>query len=61
MILTMEPVAHHDLAIILAVSGAVQVSGLIVLGVILFRIGRMVTEAQPLTRAVAGLVVQEEE
>jgi hypothetical protein len=53
--------SHHYLAIILAVSSAVQVTGLTVLGVVLFKISRMVTEAQRLTRAVAGLVAQEEE
>ena len=57
---TMET-SHHDLAVILAVSGATQVTGLIVLGAMLVKISRMVTEAQRLTRAVAGLLVQEEE
>lgn len=61
MIGSMEPVTHYDLTIILAVSGAAQLTGLVVLGVILFKISRMVTEAQRLTRAVAGLVVQEED
>ena len=53
--------SHHDLAVILAVSGAIQLTGLAVLGVVLVKISRMVTEAQRLTRAVAGLVVQEDE
>ena len=57
----METASHHDLAVILAVSGAVQVTGFAVLGVVLFKISRMVAEAQRLTRAVAGLVAQEEE
>jgi len=61
MIGWMEPVTHYDLTVILAVSGAAQLTGLAVLGVILFKISRMVTEAQRLTRAVAGLVVQDED
>jgi hypothetical protein len=61
MIGSMEPVTHHDLTIILVVSGVAQLTGLGVLGVSLVKISRMVTEAQRLTRAVAGLVVQEED
>jgi predicted metal-binding membrane protein len=57
----MEPVSHYDLTVILVVSGVAQVTALAVLGVSLVKISRMVTEAQRLTRAVAGLVVQEEE
>jgi len=49
------------MTVILAVSGAARLTGLVVLGVSLFKISRMVTEAQCLTRAVAGLVVQEED
>jgi threonine/homoserine/homoserine lactone efflux protein len=53
--------SHLQLAVILGVSFAVQFGGLVVLGVLAHRMGRMVAEAQRLTRAVAGLVVQEEE
>ena len=60
----MEP-SHYDLGVILAVSFAIQVGGLLAIIVIGWRglreLAAMVAEAQRLTRAVAGLVVQEED
>ena len=50
---------------ILAVSFAIQLTGLVILGVLAWHTDRhlsaMVAESQRLTKAVAGLVVQEEE
>ena len=49
--------SHYDLVVVLAVSGAVQLT-VIVIGFVM--LGRMLREAQRLTRAVGALVIQEE-
>lgn len=57
----MLPVSNYDVLVIVAVSGALQIVGLVILGVLLLRQSGMIAECQRLTRAVAGLVIQEEE
>ena len=57
----MLPVSNYDVLVIVAVSGALQTLGLVILGVLLLRQSGMIAECQRLTRAVAGLVIQEEE
>ena len=57
----MLPVSNYDVLVIVAVSGALQTIGLVILGVLLLRQSGMIAECQRLTRAVAGLVIQEEE
>jgi hypothetical protein len=51
----------YDVLVIVAVSGALETIGLVILGVLLLRQSGMIAECQRLTRAVAGLVIQEEE
>lgn len=54
---------HDDLLVVIVVAAAIQVGGLIFLGWLAWKGSRelasMVAESQRLTRAVAGLVVQE--
>ncbi len=57
----MLPVSNYDVLVIVAVSAAIQITGLVILGVLAIRQSGMLTESQRLTKAVAGLVVQEEE
>ena len=57
----MLPVSNYDVLVIVAVSGALQTIGLVILGILLLRQSGMIAECQRLTRAVAGLVIQEEE
>ncbi len=57
----MLPVSSYDVLVIVAVSATIQITGLVILGVLAFRQSGMLTECQRLTKAVAGLVVQEEE
>ena len=50
---------HAFIAVIAVIGFSVQITGLVILGVLGARLGAMVREAQRLTRAVAGLVYQE--
>ena len=57
----MSPVTHAVLLVILAFSLAVTVGGLTVLGLLLRESRREVAEVVRISRALAGLVYQEEE
>ncbi|MBI2204385.1 MAG: hypothetical protein HYU41_11105 [Candidatus Rokubacteria bacterium] len=50
---------HTELLIVLAISFAIQISGLVILGFQLYDSRKMVAESQRLTRAVGALVIQE--
>jgi hypothetical protein len=52
-------VGHNELLIIVVVSFAIQIGGLVILGFQLYDSRKMVAESQRLTRAVGALVVQE--
>jgi len=58
-------VTHYDLVVILAISFAIQLGGLVFVAYIAWKgpreLAGMVAEAQRLTRAVGGLVAQESE
>ena len=57
----MPPVTHAVLLVVLAFSLAVTVGGLTVLGLLLRESRREVAEVVRISRALAGLVYQEEE
>ena len=61
MLTIMLPVTHAVLLVILAVSLAVTLTGLTVLGLLLRESRREVAEVVRISRALAGLVYQEEE
>ena len=55
----MLAVGHVELMIVIAISFAIQIAGLVILGLQLHDSRKMVTESQRLTKAVGALVIQE--
>jgi len=54
-------VSNYDVLVVVLVGFGVQIAGLVILGLLAVRQSGMLRECQRLTKAVAGLVVQEEE
>jgi hypothetical protein len=57
----MLPVSDYDVVVVVAVSIAIQITGLVFIAWQAHRMGGMLKESQRMTRAVAGLVIQEHE
>ena len=54
-------VSNYDVLVVVVAGFSVQIAGLVALGSMIMRQNGMLAESQRLTKAVAGLVVQEEE